>query len=135
MLADNEEYLAPEAFVGLLQTHYECNIFIYIVDDAHPNGNIVIPRNSQAHLTRDINELKKTVMIIKYETETDDYPYQCEVICQLDVRGGKIRGAECVFENSELSKLAVKLLYDTNEVFVISTDGYEPYKPVPELTS
>jgi hypothetical protein len=135
MLLDEEEYLAPETFVTLLQTHYECNIFIYLVDDAHPNGNIVIPRNSQAHLTRDIDELKKTVMIIKYETETDDYPYQCEVVCQLDVRGGKIRGAECVFENSELSKMALRLFYDANEVFVISTDGYEPYRPVPELIS
>jgi hypothetical protein len=135
MLLDENEYLAPELFIGLLQKHYECNIFIYLVDKTHPNGEIVIPHNSQAYLTRDIDELKKTVIIIKYETETDYFPYQCEVVCQLDVRGGKIRGTECVFENSALSKLAVKLFYDANEVFVVSVDGYEPYRPVPELTS
>ena len=136
MLLDEDQYLAPEMFVSLLQQYYDCNIFIYLLDDKHPNGDIVIPRSSQAYLTRDINELKRTVFIIKYETETDDYPYQCEVFCQL-AGDGKIKGAglNFVFENSPIVKIAVELFYDANEVFVVSTDGYEPYHPVPEITS
>lgn len=133
MLLDDDEYLPPEAFISLLQKYYDCNIFIYILDGAHPNGNIVIPRSSQAHLTRDIDEVKKTVLLIKYETETDGYPYQCEIFCRLDIGGGKIRGTNFIFENSPIVNMAVKMFYDANEVFVVSTEGYEPYRPVPEL--
>lgn len=133
MLLDNDEYLAPESYVSLLQKKYECNIFIYVVSDAYPSGNIVVPRSSQAHLTRDIDEIKKTVLVVKYETETDDFPYQCEIFCQVDARNPK--KLNFVFENSPIAKIAVKMFYDANEVFVVSTDGYEPYRPVPELTS
>ena len=134
MLLNDDEYLAPESFVSILQQYYDCNIFIYILDEKHVNGDIVIPRSSQAHLSRDIDELKKTVFIIKYETDTDDYPYQSEIFCHLDVKNGKTRGVNFVFENSPIVKMAVKLFYDANEVFVVSTDGYEPYRPVPEIS-
>ena len=133
MLLDPNEYIAPELFVSLVQQYYNCNIFIYVMDTSHPNGDVVIPRNSQAFLSRDIDETKKTVLIIKYETETDDYPYQCEIVCQMDVKNGKVRRTEFVFENSPIVKMAVELFYNANEVFVVSPDGYEPYRQVPEL--
>lgn len=133
ILLNSDEYVAPEDFISLAQKYYECNIFIYVVNTKHENGDIVIPRNSQAYLTRDIDETKKTVLIVKYETETNEYPYQCEIFCQLDEQDGKIRNIDCVFENSPVVEMATKLFYEANEVFVVSPDGYEPYSPVPEI--
>ena len=133
VLLDPNQYIPPENFISLAQMYYDCNIFLYIVDKLHPNGDIVIPRHSQAYLTRDIAEWKKSVLIIKYETDVEEYPYQCEIICQVDVgETGKIKGVSFVFENSPIVEMAIRLFYDSDNVFIVSPEGVESYIPVPE---
>jgi hypothetical protein len=126
LLLDPAAYLAPEKFCVLAQKHYKCNIFIYVVDESSPNGDIVIPNHSQAYLTRTITEDVPSVLIIKYETVTEDFPYQCELVCSLGV-DGKAKPVQTTFQNSPISDIAIKMFYTANEVFVISRDGYEPY--------
>jgi hypothetical protein len=133
MLLDPQQYIDPRRWVSVMSAHYKCNIFLYVVDSQNPNGNIVVPNNSQAYLLKDLDVTTiPSIMIVMYETGTEDYPYQCEIICYMLTKGGKIKGIDFTFTNDPISNMAAKLLYDANEVFVVSTVGYEPYLPVHE---
>lgn len=133
ILNDSDRYVDPDLFVSIFQKHYKCNIFLYLVNAENPNGAIVIPRHSQAHLQREINTGIPSVLIIKYEVGKD-YPYQCEVVTAMNIKDGKIQNVDFKFEKSSpISEMAIKMFYDSNEVFIVSPDGYKPYKPVSEF--
>lgn len=133
LLQDPDVYLEPELFVSLLQKHYDCNIFMYVKDEAHPNGDVAIPRYSQAFLSRDLDDTKPNVLIFKYEAHGRDYPYQCEIISSAKTEGGKIKGAELIFKkSSKITQMAMNMFYNANEIFIVNPEGYVPYKPVPE---
>lgn len=130
MLLDPQQYIDPKRWVGVASAYYECNIFLYVVDSQNPNGNVVIPDNSQAYLLKEIDVTIPSVLIVMYETSTDDFPYQCEVVCCMTMEGSKVKNIDFTFTDDPISNMATKLLYDANEVFVTSTTGYEPYLPV-----
>ena len=134
ILEDPDRYIAPESFVDLVQNFYGSNVFLYVYGASNPNGDIVIPRASQAYLHRDIDATKPSVLILKYETgEAGEFPFQCEIITQVDIKGGKIKDTKFLFgEDSPIAEKAIQLFYDANEVFIVDPNGYEPYQPVPE---
>jgi len=132
MLLDPQQYIDPKRWVNIISSHYKCNIFLYVVDSQNINGNVVIPNHSQAYLLKDIDVTIPSVLIVMFETGTEDYPYQCEVVCYITTEGSKVKGIDFSFTNDPISNMAAKLLYDANEVFTVSTSGYEPYLPVHE---
>lgn len=132
ILLESQVYIDPKRWVSVASSYYECNIFLYVVDSMNPNGNIVIPNNSQAYLLKDIDVTLPSVLIVMYETGAEDFPYQCEIVCYMTVEGSKVKGVDFSFSNDPITNMAAKLLYDANEVFVVSTSGYEPYLPVHE---
>lgn len=132
ILNDPNMYIDPDLFVSILQMHYKCNIFLYSVDAENPNGSVVIPRNSQAYLSREVDEERPSVLIVKYEVGKD-FPYQCELVSSIKIRQGKIEDVEFKFErSSRILDMAIKMFYNSNEVFVVSPNGYTPYKPILE---
>ena len=137
-LKDPEQYLAPEMYVSILQAYYKCNIFMYVVDTDHPNGEILLPRSAGTHLAKDVNEHLKTILIVKYEAKAEplpsgqDYPYQCELMCMVDIKDRKFDKVTTYFEGDDIVQLATKLYYDSNDVFIVSPEGYDMYRPVPE---
>lgn len=135
-LLNEAEYMAPEKYVSIAQAYYKCNIFMYIVDDLHPNGEILLPRSAEVYLPRDMDEHLRTILIVKYEAKGEvplpDYPYQCELMVLVDVRDKKFDKILTNFENHPVSRLAMKLYYDANDIFIVSPEGYDIYRPVPE---
>lgn len=128
ILNDPDQYVAPEMFVSIFEKYYNCNIFLYIVNTEFPNGEVLIPRHSQAYLTKTMNPDKETVLIVKYEVQGKDIPYQCELVSFMDVKEGKTRDVKYKFEgSSKIVKIATKMFYDTNEVYIVNSDGVEPY--------
>ena len=133
VMLDQAYYIAPETFVSIAQAYYKCNIMIYVVDPDHPDGDIVLPRNSQAYLPRDIDHTKPMVLIVKYLSGLVQYPYQCEVIVQASISEDKYKGYVGPFPpSSPVAEMAIGLFYKANEVFIVSPDGYELYNPVQE---
>ncbi|HMP28228.1 MAG TPA: hypothetical protein PKD85_01425 [Saprospiraceae bacterium] len=136
ILLDQDAYIDPRKFVELLQKRYNCNIFLYGYDsDLFPDGEIMLPAYSQAYLAKEIIENRPTVLILMYAARYKNYPYQCELICQIDVRNNKEIKKNIKYSfgaGSKISKKAIKLFYDHNEVFIASTDKYEIYNPVSE---
>lgn len=128
ILEDSNMYIDPDLFISILQTHYKCNIFLYAVDTDNPNGSVVIPKYSQAYLPRDIDTDKPSILIVKYEVGKD-FPYQCELVSAVKLRHGKIEDIDFKFESpSPILDMAIKMFYESNEVFIINPEGYEPYK-------
>ncbi len=131
MLIDPEHYIDPGLFISLFQKYYKCNIFLYVTDSEHLDGDVVIPDYSQAYLARDIDETKPSVLIIQKEVQESDFSYQCEIVVSLS----GVQNKEMNFKfssSSPISKMAIKLFYDSNEVFIINPDGYDLYRPVAE---
>lgn len=119
-LLKSDDYLEPALFVSLLEVEYNCNIFMYQVDNQHPNGSILIPRYSYVHLQRDIPENRRSVFIVKYQIIGRDYPFQCELIIDAGTEGmGKRRPLSSSFIATPLVTKAIEVLYDSNEVFTI----------------
>jgi hypothetical protein len=130
ILADPARYVDPRKFVGVAESYYKCNIFLYVVDSENVNGNIVIPNHSQAYLLRKIDRKLPSVLIMMHETGTEDYPYQCEIMCYLDVQNSKVKDVTFSFINDPISMTAIRLLQDSNTVYTVSAEGYSKYVPV-----
>lgn len=141
ILGDPLSYINPDMFVTLVQKYYgerigePVQIFLFEVDAEHPDGEIVIPRYSQAYLLREYSEDIKSVIILKYKSETRDYPYQCEIVADLTVRAAQILNISFVFQNSILIETIIKLLYDSNEVHIIDPEVERLYVPVNTSTA
>lgn len=126
-LLDESAYIAPEKYISILQYYYKCNIFMYVVDEDHPFGEILHPRSKDVYLSRYSDETLPTILIIKYES--DDYPYQCEIMVEVEVRNNKFENITTKFINHPISRCAMDIYHDSNDVFIIGYDGYSIYKP------
>jgi hypothetical protein len=126
MLLDPSYYLAPEEFISLAKKYYKTNIFIYVWDPQdNVDGDIVLPRHSQAYLGKKFDESLPTVVIIKYAVGARDYPYQCEVVCELK---GK-NEIDFDFPAKHVVVEISRTIFDAaNVVYVLSSTGAEPYQ-------
>ena len=128
MLLEKESYLDPGMWVRLAELYYKCNIFIYQISEKYPNGAVVIPRFSQAHLLSAIPEDLPTVFVIKYAAER--YPYQCELLVRYNPNSDHSKRLVYVFKDDRLVTEAIKVLYKSNSVSVVTQDGSSFYTPV-----
>jgi hypothetical protein len=127
-LKDSKTYLDPRIYVSILEKYYECNIYLYIVDNNNPDCNVAIPTYSQAYLLNKDGKYKQNVLIIMFQTEKLYFPYQSELLCHVEIDNGRVGKINFLFENhDDIVKMALKMLNDTNDVLVVSTSGYERY--------
>ena len=49
MLKDPYEYLDPKLFIHLLEEYFKCNIFIFTKSNIFSDGEMILPRHSQAY--------------------------------------------------------------------------------------
>lgn len=115
-------YIDPAIFISLVSKAYNCNIFLYEIGKNIPNGEILIPRHSQAYLFRDISENKGSVFVTKFYTE--DY-FQCEIMVKYNPDEEQI--FDYIFKNDKLVDAAVTALYDVNLVYSVT-----PTKIIPK---
>ena len=125
-ILENDVYIPPEVFVSIFENYYNCKIFLYIVNSKDPDGNILVPNNAHAYLLRPETP-SDTVLIIAYELDGENFPYQCELITKVKIENNKIVGTpKAVFQgDSDIAKISRKLFNKANEVFVISPESYK----------
>lgn len=123
ILADVTRYIDPDIWVELANIRYRCNIFLYVVDKGHQNGEVVIPRSSHAHLPRPVDPTRPTVLIFKYSSDDSDYPYRCEIAC--DSTSLPLR---FTFIDDDISTIAIDILEAANDVTVVTREGAERYR-------
>ena len=121
LLRDPEAYLAPEDFVSVMEHYFELNIFLYEISATKPLGEIVIPRSSGVYFPRPFDPSKPTVFVVKQQTEGANYPYQCEIFCDLSVRGARF-----TFDaENPLVQMAIDLFNAANKIYITSAEGAE----------
>ena len=118
---DTGPYIAPELFVSVAEHHFGVNIFLYEISAAKPLGEIVIPRSSGVYFPRPFDPSKRTVFIVKQQTESGNYPYQCEIFCDLSTRGAKFIFAP----ENPLVSMAIDLFNAANKIYITSAEGSE----------
>jgi hypothetical protein len=102
------------------------------MNDHHPDGELIIPRSSNAHLSYKINIKEETVIIVKAHTDYE-WRYQCELIMKYNIN--KEDDPDFIFGNDSQSKAFVKNILqikkEINTVYITSNTGsyikYEPY--------
>lgn len=129
LLSSEEHYIDPAMFISLASEYYNCNIFLYEISSKHPHGCVVIPRFSQAYLLKDITETKDTVFIIRRTVKNYPYPYQCEIIVEIEDSENK-REFNPVIENVQFIEEAIKVLNNSNTVYIVTKEGSFYYSPV-----
>lgn len=80
MVRDENIYLDPKLFIRLLETYYNCNIFIFTRDHGNEGGKMVLPRFSQSYLKNENTD--PCIFIFEHMGATSnmaEYP-QCELI-------------------------------------------------------
>jgi len=129
LLKEKDHYIDPSMFISLASKYYDCNIFLYEINSRYPHGSVVIPRFSQAYLLKDISEVQKTVFIIKRAIKNYPYPYQCEIIVQIEDSEFN-REFNPIFKHSQFIVEAVKVLNNANTVYIVTQEGSFYYSPV-----
>ena len=129
-LLDENAYIAPEKYISILQYYYKCNIFMYVVDEDRPFGEILTPRAKDVYLPKYPDETLPTILIVKYESDSRDYPYQCEIMVLVEVKNNKFEKVTTKFINHPISRCAMDLYHDSNDIFIVGYDGYSIYKPM-----
>jgi len=124
-ILEGNSYIAPEVFISIAQYYYDCNIFLYVVDSANPDCNIMVPNSAHAYLEPKRRDDLNTVIIIAYEIEGESFPYQCELVSEIKIKNKKIVNVNSVFAStSRISKITQKMFEKSNEVFVVNPSGY-----------
>ena len=118
ILFEEERYLDPGILIRLAEVHYDINIFIYQVDDDHPSGAVVIPRFSNAYLTREISREKPTVFIIKNKVR-GQWPYQCELLVKFQPESRNQRFVY-LFKDEPFVEKAIEVFNETNKISVLT---------------
>lgn len=75
MIGDTKQYFNPRYFIGMLETYYDCNIYVFTPQD------IILPRHKQYYYKFN-NSKKRTILIYEHEGSKSDhseYP-RCELI-------------------------------------------------------
>lgn len=123
-LLDSERFIDPGMWIKLAEKHYNCNILMYRVDDENPNGAIAIPRHSQVYLTRDIPLDRNTVLIVSYQIDGKDYPYQCELLCRWNLNINTTKNFEYYFNSRDkLIETAIKFFFDSNRIYMLDIEN------------
>lgn len=87
-IKDNNIYLDPKLFTGLLEEYFDCNIYIFNRSNLR-DGQLSLPRHLQAYYKT--KRRAKSVFIYEHKGSTSDhakYP-RCELIVRWKIGGGE----------------------------------------------
>jgi hypothetical protein len=109
-------YINPDIFIQYIEYHYNCNVFLFEENETYPNGNVVIPKSSEAYLypTKDMS--KPAVYVLKMSTNYKDYSYTCVLLVQIP----KEIGSSLNFKHTD-----ILLNERVNDIFKKSNEVYQ----------
>ncbi len=120
-------YVDPRLFIRIFELAFQCNICLFQVDAEHPRGDILLPRHSRAYLARDVDERKKTIILVLQQVADRPYPFQCELIGHHSARPDH---SQFVFVNDRFAEQCQSFAAASNTVYHVTPDGrsdiYQP---------
>ena len=121
-------YLDPKLFIHLLESYFECNIFLFT--KKFLNGEMILPRHTQAYY-KNVNK-NRCIYIYEHmgsESDSSTFPYpQCELI----IRHNKIKNEDFYSFSYEESKNIIKVFNKLRESYALSKIIRESVFPIPK---
>ena len=128
MIKDPTLYLDPKLFIHLLESYFECNIFLFT--KKFLNGEMILPRHTQAYY-KNVNK-NRCIYIYEHmgsESDSSKFPYpQCELI----IRHNKIKNEDFYSFSYEESKNIIKVFNKLRESYALSKIIRESVFPIPK---
>tara|TARA_Y100000389_G_scaffold76493_1_gene73201 strand:- start:1057 stop:4662 length:3606 start_codon:yes stop_codon:yes gene_type:complete len=128
MIKDPTLYLDPKLFIHLLESYFECNIFLFT--KKFLNGEMILPRHTQAYY-KNFNK-NRCIYIYEHmgsESDSSKFPYpQCELI----IRHNKIKNEDFYSFSYEESKNIIKVFNKLRESYALSKIIRESVFPIPK---
>lgn len=128
MIKDPTLYLDPKLFIHLLESYFECNIFLFT--KKFLNGEMILPRHTQAYY-KNFNK-NRCIYIYEHmgsESDSSKFPYpQCELI----IRNNKIKNEDFYSFSYEESKNIIKVFNKLRESYALSKIIRESVFPIPK---
>lgn len=83
----SSEFVSAELFHSVLEDHFKVNLFIFDLDAlgrifSLEAKDVLLPRFSKVYFPTP-NKYETTVVLFRRETETEDYPYQYDLMCEI----------------------------------------------------
>lgn len=112
ILESNELYAEPQKWVSVLEDWTRCNIYLVKVDESSPDGDLAIPRHKTSYIPRLFGYDTSIVVIMMKTNENDEeYPYQCEILCQM--------------RSSQKNQFKIgEVIHDSSSPFIKKLDEY-----------
>lgn len=121
-VADQDFYFSPRLFVRLLESKYDCNIFIFNRDSMNKNAELILPRFSQSHLKFKNNN--PCVFIYEHigaPSNMAEYP-QCDLIIKNITKDQSAYS----FDSAEIVSIKMKRMFNNIR------KAYQYNKTIPE---
>ena len=108
-----DEYLDPKLFIHLLELYFDCNIFLFSLQN---DGGFIVPNNIQCHYK--LKNEKKCIFIIENSALKDSYP-RCELIVRYNT-SKQIH--KSIFDSADdISKLIVDTFDSYIKAYALNT--------------
>lgn len=118
IIKNQDEYLDPKYFIHLLEVKYNCNIFLFTINDEYPEGTLVIPRHNKGYFKMK-NMFENTIFIYEHKDDSNKKPY-CELVLKWDKKGKK-DDLQYKFESkSDVINNAFKIFEQFNEFNILN---------------
>lgn len=114
------QYIDTAKYITIAEYAYGCNIYVFVVNDQHPQGSLEIPRHSPniPYIFRRKNINRITVILFKYDSGRNEYPEQCEVLCYLDEDDNIIKS----FRGEPIAYGAQRILEALHDVRIVNSE-------------
>ena len=116
-----DEYLDPLKVVHILEQYYDLNIFMFKVSNENPDGDIILPRYSDAYLQRKLED-RRAVFIVIQKTEFKNY--QSEILIKTNKTDAN---DSYIFKDTRLNKMVTQLINKYNNIYVLGQDVISKY--------
>lgn len=111
MIEDEHEYFDPRRFIHMLESIYNCNIFVLYRDFENENGDFMMPHNAQSHY-KYIDLKKPTILIYEHLERT-----HCDTIDKMgNFHSGKMCEILVSVPSGENPKKGYQLTIENNTV-------------------
>ena len=128
MIKDPTLYFDPKLFIHLLESYFECNIFLFTKKLL--NGEMILPRHTQAYY-KNFNK-NRCIYIYEHmgsESDSSKFSYpQCELI----IRHNKIKNEDFYSFSYEESKNIIKFFNKLRESYGLNKLIKESVFPIPK---
>jgi len=119
MITNENTYFDPQYFTDLLETYFECNIYVFSSKN-NKKGELMIPRHINGYYTN--KKYNKTILVyenIGSVSDSSEYP-RCELILKWNKTSEERQITYNFNTNEQISTVITKMFHDINRTYILN---------------